>query len=599
MISRLRPLFPAARRDAWTGAAVLVAAAAIEVVQPWPIKWLVDYVFGAATPPEWLRRVAPFLGRSAVGPSILFVCATVILLALALKAFTLVSQLLLIRAGNTLVLQLRSKVSDHLLRLHLAYHDQSRVGDSLYRLAYDTTSLQTLLSQGIAPVVHGILVLSGIAAVMLAIDPILTIVALAAAPVYWLAIRLFGELIRRRSKAYHDNEASLAAAAAETLSSIRAVQAYTAEQLVHRQIRSLAGKSHKASQRLVLVQLAFSGAIGVAMALGTAAVVYIGAHRVAAGRLTIGDILIFLAYLGTLYQPMNAMSQSSSVVHSVRSQLDRVFQLLDTVPAIVNSPAAVPLNTVLGRIELDGVSFAYETNSPVLTNISLEVPPGQTVAIVGRTGSGKSTLASLLLRFYDPTSGAIRLDGRDLRDLPLAWLRRQAAVVLQEPILFSATIAQNIAYANPDATADDIRSAARRAQVDTFIESLPDKYEAMLGERGVNLSGGQRQRLGIARAFLKNAPILILDEPTSALDAHTESALVNAIAELTRGRTTFIIAHRLSTIRLAHSIVVLEAGRIVEQGTHRELMRNDTAYRRLYRTQWGLENEADELPVEF
>ena len=598
MIHRLRPFFPAARRDALAGALVLIAAAGTEVLQPWPIKWLVDYVFGSASPPSWLHGVAPFLGHSEVSSSILFVCVTVILLALALKALTLVSQLLLIRAGNTLVLQLRSKVCDHLLRMHLAYHDKAKVGDSLYRLAYDTTSLQSLLSQAVAPVATGILVLCGVTAVMLTIDPLLTLVAICAAPVYWLAIKVFGAYIGQRAKAYHDNESTLAAAATEALSSIRAVQAFTRESLVHKRILSLAGKSHKASQKLVFAQLAFSGTIGVAMALGTAAVVYIGAHRVADGRLTIGDILIFLAYLGMLYQPMNAISQSTSVVHTVRSQLDRVFELLDTAPAIVDSPTAAPLAAVRGKIELDNVSFAYEPNSPVLTNLTVTVEPGQTVAIVGRTGSGKSTLASLLLRFYDPAAGAIRLDGRDLRDLPLEWLRRQVAIVLQDPILFSATIGENIAYANPAATDSEIRLAARRAQADVFIESLPGKYDTMLGERGVNLSGGQRQRLGIARAFLKNAPVLILDEPTSALDAHTESALVDAIAELARGRTTFIIAHRLSTVRLADTIVVLDEGRILEQGKHADLMRSDTAYRRLQRTQWGMEHERDESPVE-
>src|SRR5579862_1724110 len=358
MIHRLRPFFPAARRDALTGGVVLIAAAATEVLQPWPIKWLVDYVFGSGTPPQWLHRLAPFLGRSVVGASILFVCITVIVLALALKALTLVSQLLLIRAGNTLVLQLRGNVCDHLLRLHLAYHDKAKVGESLYRVAYDTTSLQSLLSQAVAPVATGMLVLSGVTAVMLTIDPLLTLVAICAAPVYWLAIKVFGAFIAQRSKAYHDNESALAAAAAEALTAIRAVQAFTREGLVHRQIRSLAAKSHRASQRLVFAQLAFGGTIGVAMALGTAAVVYIGAHRVADGRLTIGDILIFLAYLGMLYQPMNAISQSTSVVHAVRSQLDRVFELLDIVPAIVDSPKATPPAVVCGRIELDNVSFA-------------------------------------------------------------------------------------------------------------------------------------------------------------------------------------------------------------------------------------------------
>jgi ATP-binding cassette subfamily B protein/subfamily B ATP-binding cassette protein MsbA len=597
MIDRLRSLFVFGRRDALAGGCILLVSAAIEVIQPWPIKWLIDYVFGTAHPPAWLNQLAPSLGRAHLDESILFVCATVVALALALKGLTLVSQLLLIRAGNTMVLRLRERVCDHLLGLHLGYHDKAKVGDSLYRLAYDTTCLQTLLSQAVAPVASGALVITGVTLMMLAIDPVLTLAVISIAPAYWAAIRLFGAFIGKRVKVYHDNESALAASATETLSSIRAVQAFVRERLVHDQILKLAAKSHRASQKLVFAQLAFSGTIGVAMAVGTAAVVYIGAHRVAAGRLTIGDILIFLAYLGTLYQPMNAMSQSTSVVHSVRSQLDRVFELLDTIPAITDAPAAEAPARIKGQITFDNVSFAYEACCPVLRNISFTVEPGQTVAIVGRTGSGKTTLASLLLRFYDP-SGAIRLDGRDLRDLQVSWLRRQVAVVLQDAILFSATIRENIGYAEPGADATKIAAAAADAQASSFIESLPEGYDTMLGERGVNLSGGQRQRLAIARAFLKNAPILILDEPTSALDAHTEAALVDAISNLARGRTTFIIAHRLSTIRLADTIIVLDEGRLIEQGTHAELILKDTAYRRLYRTQWGKEHEPEEAAAE-
>ena len=327
--------------------------------------------------------------------------------------------------------------------------------------------------------------------------------------------------------------------------------------------------------------------VGVAMALGSAAVVFVGAHLVAQNKLTPGQLWVFLAYVGMLYNPMNAISQSFAVISATKAQLRRVFEVLDTNPGVADRPHALVPPGIQGRIEFRNVSFAYEPKQPVLRQIDLTVAPGQIVAIVGRTGAGKTTLASMLLRFYDPSAGAVLLDGRDLRDLKLAWLRRQVSVVLQDAILFSTTIGANIAFGLPHATQKQIESAARRAQADDFIRALPDGYNTLLNERGVNLSGGQRQRIAIARAFLKDAPILVLDEPTSALDAHTEEALVQSVRELATGRTTFIIAHRLSTVRLAHQIVVLDAGRIIEQGSHEQLMQTATAYRSLYQSQWG------------
>jgi ABC-type multidrug transport system fused ATPase/permease subunit len=284
-----------------------------------------------------------------------------------------------------------------------------------------------------------------------------------------------------------------------------------------------------------------------------------------------------------LYTPVSAFAQSSGVLRSARTQLGRVFEVLDVAPAIADRPGAEALaGRVSGRIEFESVAFAYEPGQEVLRGVDAAVEAATVVALVGRTGSGKSTLASLLLRFYDPTAGAIRLDGRDLRDLPVEWLRRQVAIVLQDAILFSGTIAENIAFGRAGgATGAQIEAAAVRAQADEFIRALPQGYDTVLGERGVNLSGGQRQRISIARAFLKDAPILVLDEPTSALDGQTEAALVDALGELMRGRTTLIIAHRLSTVRAADVVWVLQDGRIVETGSHDELIARPTLYRQL------------------
>jgi ATP-binding cassette subfamily B protein len=267
--------------------------------------------------------------------------------------------------------------------------------------------------------------------------------------------------------------------------------------------------------------------------------------------------------------------------------LKRVFEIIDAVPDIRDRPHARTIPAPRGAIEFRDVFFGYESDRPVLQGISLKAEPGTIVALVGRTGAGKTTMASLLLRFYDPTAGAVLLDGHDLRDMKLAWLRQQVSVVLQDPIIFSTTIAENIAYGKPGASHEEIRKAAQRAQADEFISTLPEGYETILGERGVNLSGGQRQRLSIARAFLKNAPILVLDEPTSALDVHTEEALLIALKELMKGRTTFVIAHRLSTVRQADVVVVLENGRVIEQGSHKGLMSQRSVYSGMYCAQHG------------
>jgi ABC-type multidrug transport system fused ATPase/permease subunit len=296
-----------------------------------------------------------------------------------------------------------------------------------------------------------------------------------------------------------------------------------------------------------------------------------------------------------LYQPMNAFSNGSSVAQSASSQLARVFEILDVQPAIVSRQGALRPASVAGRLELRNVSFRYDADRPVLNQVNMVIEPGQAIALVGRTGAGKSTLANLLVRFYDPSEGAVLLDGRNIRDLDVEWMRQQVAVVLQDPIILSTTIGENIAFGRTGATRQQIQTAARQAQLNSFVESLPDDYETELGERGVNLSGGQRQRLAIARAFIKDAPILVLDEPTSSLDSQTEEALLEALRELMRGRTTIIIAHRLSTVRMTDRIFVLDEGHIAEEGKHSDLLAGDTLYRKLYLIQ----QQAAEAPLKL
>jgi ATP-binding cassette subfamily B protein/subfamily B ATP-binding cassette protein MsbA len=585
MLRRLVPYWRPAWVETVSGAVLLTLVAGVEVLQPWPLKWLVDYVFGSRQSPHALAAIWPAFARREFSGMLFAVCAVTLLLALSQRILQLISHSLLVRAGARVVKQLRSSASDHVHRLGFDYHDRTKVGDSIYRLAYDTAAAMSLISQGVAPVLTGILLLLGIFTVMMSLDRTLTLIAAGIVPCFWLIIHGFGRSIGKRTKTYHAHESSLVSVLQESLSSIRAVQAFAREPQAAEHVDEHAGRSLGAIQRLVFVQLAFSACVGIAMAAGTTAIIWVGAHRVIAGHISLGDILIFLAYLGMLYQPMNAFSQSASVAQSSRAQLQRVFDILDTDSEIVERPNAIRLPRVTGKIDFRDVNFAYDTQ-PILRNIDIFAEPGQIIAIVGRTGAGKTTIASLLLRFYDPTSGAVFLDGHDLRDLKLRWLRKQISVVLQDAIIFSGTVRENIAYGRLGATAEEIEVAARRAQAHEFIHVLSGGYNALLGERGVNLSGGQRQRIAIARAFLKDAPVLILDEPTSALDTHTEQALLECIRELMIGRTTFIIAHRLSTVRYADTILVLRDGVIVERGSHYDLIGGDTLYRWMYESQW-------------
>ncbi len=587
LLSRLLPYWRTAKKETFLGGGILIVSALVELLQPWPVKWLVDHVFGNRPVAPWVHYFWPSFATANAAGGVTWVCISILVLALANRLATQVGQLFLLRAGARLVQQLRCRACEQLHRLSLAFHDRTKVGDSLYRVAYDAHAAQTLFNGALVPMVTGVLLLIGATIIMLQVNVILTLVTMTAVPLFLVIIRGFSRKIDEQSRRYHETESALVSWLQESLSSMRAIQAFTMEPEATNRFRGQSEQSLEASERMTRTQLLYGACAGFAVTCGTVAVVWVAGHQVLQGRLSVGDILVFLAYLGMLYQPVQTFSQSASVIQSASVQLKRVLEIVDALPDIKESPKARTLPNVKGSVEFRNVSFHYLQERPVLKDINLKVGPGEVVALVARTGSGKTTMASLLLRFYDPTSGAILLDGHDLRQLRTDWLRRQVSIVLQEPILFATTVAENIGYGRPGASISEIETAARLAQAEEFIRELPNGYETVLGERGVNFSGGQRQRLSIARAFLKNAPILVLDEPTSALDANTEQALLANMRELMRGRTTFVMAHRLSTVRSANLIAVLENGTIIEQGSHAELLARDTAYKKMCHAQWG------------
>jgi ABC-type multidrug transport system fused ATPase/permease subunit len=565
-----------------------------EVLQPWPLKILVDHILGQQPLPESLQETAKVLpGLTGVQGLLAWVCAGMVLLFLASTAMSMLHTRAAVRLGQRMVYDLGSDLFLHLQRLSLRFHAARSVGDLIDRVMRDSYCMHVLVLEALLPVMHSMGMLIAIFLIMWQLDPTLTLVSLGVTPFLVLSIRIFANPMRERSREHRDLEGLMTSMVQQTLSAIPIVQAFTREELEHARFRSTATKALTAYKRSIATDMWFKLLIGVITALGTAAVMWIGAQHALQGKMTVGTILIFLSYLAALYGPLNALSYTTSTIQAAAASADRVLEVLDDPRQIRDIPSARPLK-LQGHILYEQVTVGFTPGQSVLKEVSFEAKPGQVIAIVGPTGAGKSTLISLLLRFLDPWTGRIVVDGHNLRQIRLRSLREQIGIVLQEAFILPMTVGENIAYGQPQASREDILVAARAANADEFIRSLPDGYDTVLGERGCTLSGGEKQRLSIARAFLKRAPIVILDEPTSALDAQMEALLVQTLQHLMEGRTTLIIAHRLSTIRSADQILVLEHGRLTEQGRHSDLISKEGPYARLYRHQL---NFAESQPI--
>ena len=557
----------------------------LELAKPWPLKIVVDDVLGG--------RSLGWAGVGTLGRPALLAVACLALVAIygLLGVLSVTSNYATIKVGQQMVNDFRSELYAHLQRLSLAFHSRRQVGDLLYRLTSDTFAIQTLTMNGFFPVITSVVLLVGMLGVMLRLDWVLTLIALAVVPLLFGAIVMLSRRITVLATDARIKESAVWAIAQRTIGAIRVIQAFTTEEEEHRRFVATSGASLAANLRLYTSQTVYTAFVNVVVAAGTAAVLWFGVTHVLAGKLTVGEVLVFTSYLASLYAPINSLMQTYGLVQGARVGAERVFEILETAPDLRDGTRPLAREEVRGAVTFEAVRFGYDPAQRVLEGVDFHVRAGEVVAIVGATGAGKTTLVSLVPRFYDPTAGRVLFDGIDVRDFQLKALRQQVAMVLQPPLVFPTTVRDNIAYGRPDATASAIEGAAHVAQLDDFLERLPEGLDTVVGEAGATLSAGEQLRITIARAVLRDAPILILDEPTSALDATTEARVMQGLVALMAGRTTFVIAHRLSTVRRADVILVLDAGRIVEQGTFTELVARGGHFARLHRTQFGGEAE--------
>ena len=560
----------------------------LNLMKPWPLVFLIDHVLRGRPTAAWAGwALARLPGAQDQLTLLTWTAAATVLIFLLDWSVGLATNYARITLGQRLTYRVATDLFLHLQSLSLLFHTRRSTGDNIRRVTTDCASVTTIFRDALLPLVTAAASLILMFSILWRINGTLTVLALLVAPFMILAFRLYAQPMLERGYDEDDAEGRIYGMVEQTFSAMPAVKAFGREMMNEEQFHRRTRGALSAAVASLTVQLKFKIMMELATAVGSAAILWFGARAVISGEMTVGSIILFLSYLASLYAPLEAMMYTGSTIQTAGGGALRVLELLRVEPEVSDRADAVPLARAEGRLEFEQVSFGYEEGRPILREVSLRVEPGETVALVGPTGAGKTTLVSLIPRFFDPSQGRVLLDGHDLREVRLADVRRQVALVLQEPFLFPLSLVENIAYGRPEASAAEIEAAARAANAHDFISRLPEGYQTVIGERGATLSGGERQRLSIARALLKDAPVLILDEPTSALDAGAEALIMDALRTLVRGRTTFIIAHRLATVQNADRILVLDQGRIVETGTHHELVRNGGLYARYSALQFG------------
>jgi ATP-binding cassette subfamily B protein len=532
----------------------------LTLLYPLPLKIAVDNVLGRQPLTPWLSVLLPQSRAGELG----FAIAVLLGIAVMVNVQALASWWLQTYTGEKLVWDFRAELLNHVQRLPLSFHDRYGASDSVYRIQHDAPSIQYVTIQGLVPLFAAFVTLGGMIFVTASMDASLALVAIAVTPILFVLSLVCSRQVKQRSQEIKLLDSSAMSIIQEVMGSIRLIKAFGQESREHERFVRQSSARMTGQVKLAIRQSVFNLLIGLTIAAGSAMVLGIGVHHVRAGKLSVGSLLMVMAYIAQMYQPLQLLSTKTMDLQAWLVSLDRAFTLLEQTPEIAESPKARPVTRATGGFEFRNVSFAYDQGPRGLQNVSFKVPAGARVGIVGSTGAGKTTLLNLLMRFYDPTEGSVLLDGVDLREYRISDLRRQFSVVLQEPVVFAASVAENIAYGKPNAADSEIVAAATAASSHEFILKMKAGYETRIGEQGAGLSGGEKQRISLARAFLRNSPILILDEPTSSVDLRTEAAIMDATEQLMQNRTTFMIAHRLNTLKSCDMILVLDQGRLVE-----------------------------------
>ncbi len=566
-----------------------IGEGAANLLEPWPLKLVIDDVLKSKHTGGWLTRMIPALasGDRLTVLKIAALGALAIAVVGALCSYT--EKYLTTSVGQWVMHDLRLRLYSHIQRLSLAYHDNKQTGDLVSRVTSDIDAIQSFIASGLLGALINVVTLVGMVGVMFYLNWRFTLIALSVAPVLFVIVYTYTRRIKQAARAVRKKEGEIVSVIQEVLSSMRVVKAYAREEYEQSRLEEESLESVEIALHARGLKARLAPLVAILVAVGTSMVLWFGARMVLAGTLSAGALVVFILYLKQMYKPMQELSKMTDAWSKAVVGAERIREVLETNGDVQDLPGARKAPRFKGRIEFEKVYFSYQEGSPILKDVNLRIEPGHVAALVGPTGAGKTTIISLIPRFYDPVSGVVRVDGTDVRRFLMQSLRQQISFVLQETLLFHAPVWNNIAYGKPGASRAEIMRAAELANAHEFIEKMPQGYDTLLGERGQTLSGGQRQRIAIARAIIRDTPILILDEPSTGLDAASEKLVFDALDRLMEGRTSIVIAHRLSTIRRASTIYVVKDGEISEHGNHEQLIKADGLYAELYRLQFGAE----------